>query len=404
MLPVSEASARIQRHLLTLPTETVALTDALGRVLRHSIRADRDFPPFDRVAMDGIAIQYAAFANGQRTFPVAGMQRAGQPTQTLTDPLTCIEAMTGAVLPGQTDTVIRYEDVTIDDGRATVKINDIQSGQSVHRQGTDQRAGNELLTPGTYLGPPEIAVAASVGAGQLAVSALPRIALISTGDELVGVADTPLPHQIRQSNTVMLQATLRAMGVPASLHHLPDDEPILNEQLAALLAANDVLILSGGVSAGKADFVPDTLVRLGVERVFHQVAQRPGKPIWFGVVKAADAPTPEKVVFALPGNPVSTALCVQRYVLPWLRASLGLPPEPPRYAQLTQAVTFKPPLTYFLTVRLENTPDGRLVAHPLPGSGSADFANLLAVNAFLELPGTEQDLFGAGDAFRVYGW
>lgn len=404
MLPVPEATALIQRHLLTLPAETVALADALGRVLRQSVQADRDFPPFDRVAMDGIAIRYAAFADGQRTFAIAGVQRAGQPTQTLTDPLACLEAMTGAVLPGQTDTVIRYEDVTIENGLATLKINDIHLGQSIHRQGTDQRAGNELLTPGTRLGPPEIAVAASVGQNALAVSALPRIALISTGDELVGVQDTPLPHQIRQSNTVMLQATLRAMGVPASLHHLPDDETILDEALSALLAANDVLILSGGVSAGKADFVPDTLVRLGVRRVFHQVAQRPGKPIWFGVTGPADAETPEKVVFALPGNPVSTALCVQRYVLPWLRASLGLPSEPPRFAQLAGAVTFKPKLTYFLTARLEHTPDGRLVAHPLPGSGSADFANLLAVNAFLELPGTERDVFGEGDAFRVYGW
>ena len=404
MIPVSEATALIQRHLLALPAETVALADALGRVLRQSIRADRDFPPFDRVAMDGIAIRYAAFAGGQRTFAIAGVQRAGQPTQTLTDPLACLEAMTGAVLPGHTDTVIRYEDVTIENGLATLKINDIHPGQSIHRQGTDQRAGNELLTPGTRLGPPEIAVAASVGQHTLAVSALPRIALISTGDELVGVQDTPLPHQIRQSNTVMLQATLREMGVPASLHHLPDDEHILSQSLSALLADNDVLILSGGVSAGKADFVPDTLVGLGVRRVFHQVAQRPGKPIWFGVTGPAGAENPEKVVFGLPGNPVSTALCVQRYVLPWLRASLGLPPEPPRFAQLAGAVTFTPKLTYFLTVRLEHTPDGRLVAHPLPGSGSADFANLLAVNAFLELPGTERDVFGAGDAFRAYGW
>ena len=404
MLSVSEASALIQRHVLTLPAETVPLSDALGRVLRQSIRADRDFPPFDRVAMDGIAIQYAAFATGQRTFAVAGIQRAGQPTQTLTDPLACIEAMTGAVLPGQTDAVIRYEDVRIENGTATLQINHVEPGQSIHRQGTDRYAGDELLTPGTRLGPPEIAVAASVGQYQLAVSALPRIALISTGDELVGVQDTPLPHQIRQSNTVMLQATLREMGVHASLHHLPDDETILNEALAALLSDNDVLILSGGVSAGKADFVPDTLVRLGVRRVFHQVAQRPGKPIWFGATGPTDAPTPEKVVFALPGNPVSTALCVQRYVLPWLRASLGLPSEPPQFAQLTEAVTFKPPLTYFLTVRLEHKPDGRLVAHPLPGSGSADFANLLAVNAFLELPGAEQDEFKVGEAFQVYGW
>lgn len=402
MLSVSDAFDRIQQHLLPLPTETVILPDATGRVLRQSIRADRDMPPFDRVAMDGIAIQQAAFAGGQRTFRIAGMQRAGQDRQAMTDPTACIEVMTGSMLPTNCDAVIRYEDVSIQDGQATITIDDVVPGLNVHHQATDRRAGDELRQVGHLLDPFAIAVAASAGCWNLAVAALPRVALISTGDELVGIQDTPGPQQIRQSNTWMIRAALQTMGVQAVVHYLPDDEAILTQQLATLLHDNDLLIVSGGVSAGKADFLPDTLTQLGVRRVFHQVAQRPGKPLWFGVM-GPDGGNPDKVVFALPGNPVSTALCTYRYVMPWLRASLGLPPEPPRFAVLAERVLFQPPLTYFISARLENTADGQLLAHPIPGSGSADFANMVTANVFLELPGTARNTFEAGEVFQVWG-
>jgi molybdopterin molybdotransferase len=299
------------------------------------------------------------------------------------------------MLPVGADTVIRYEDISLADGYATVQIDDMMSRQNVHHQATDRRKDDELLSPGMLLGPAEIAVAASVGQATLLVSALPRVALISTGDELVGVGDTPLPYQIRQSNTYLLQAALKSLGISASLHRIVDDEDLMIERLGTLLAENDLLLLSGGVSAGKADFVPVVLQRLGVEQRFHKIEQRPGKPLWFGT-------TPDgKTVFGLPGNPVSTVLCTYRYVMPYLRASLGLAPEPPIYAQLASAYTFRPTLTHFLSVRLTHEPDGRLVAHPLPGSGSADFANLLDANAFMELS-ADHSQFNAGDAFPVW--
>ncbi|SOD79878.1 molybdopterin molybdotransferase MoeA [Spirosoma fluviale] len=394
MISVADAFAITQQHLLTLPVETVPLPLANGRVLREAVRADRDFPPFDRVAMDGIAIRFADYSAGQRTFTVAGIQRAGQPQLTLTEANCCLEIMTGAMLSLGADTVVRYEDVTIADGQATITIDDVQPGQHVHPQATDRRAGDELLSVGMRLGPPELAVAASVGQITVRVTALPRVALISTGDELVDIADTPLPYQIRRSNTYMLRAALASLGIDASLHHIIDDETILADQIAGLLAANDVLILSGGVSAGKADFVPAVLAQLGVQKHFHKIEQRPGKPLWFGS-------TPTKTIFALPGNPVSTVLCAYRYVLPYLRTSLGLPAQATRYAQLAERVVFKPSITYFLPVRLTSEPDGRTLAHPLPGSGSADFANLLAADAFMELPADRSE-FGAGEAFQLW--
>ncbi len=415
MLSVTDAFSITQHHLLTLPAETVSLADAAGRVLRESVRADRDFPPFDRVAMDGIGIRFSDYEAGQRTFLITGQQFAGQPQCTLphltpTDVPACLEVMTGAMLPIGADTVIRYEDVTITDGQATITIDDVQLGQHIHHCATDRRTGDELLPIGTLLGPSAIAVAASVGRATLSVTTLPRVALISTGDELVDVADTPLPYQIRRSNTYMLRAALASLGITATLHHIIDDENVLQKELFNLLTNNDLLILSGGVSAGKADFVPDVLARLGVQKHFHKVEQRPGKPLWFGTASEPAGPVktnpglegPGRTVFALPGNPVSTVLCAYRYVIPYLRASLGLPPAPAQYAQLAAPFVFKPAITYFLPVQLISEPDGRTLAHPLPGSGSADFANLLTADGFMELP-VERTEFGSGEAFRVWG-
>ncbi|GAA4470166.1 molybdopterin molybdotransferase MoeA [Nibrella saemangeumensis] len=394
MLSVTEALSHILSHSHPLPAETVPLTRAVGRILREDIQADRDFPPFDRVTMDGIAIRYEAFASGQRTFPIAGTQFAGQPLFSLTSANECLEVMTGAVLPDGTDTVIRYEDLTTENGMATITIEEISVGQNVHRQATDRQAGEVLLTTGTRLRPTEIAVLASVGKPTVAVSARPRVALISTGDELVGVDEMPLPHQIRGSNTYMLQAALLTLGIETSLNHLPDDQEKMTRGLSSILAENDLLILSGGVSAGMADFVPAVMMALGVRERFHKIAQRPGKPLWFGTTDTG------KVVFGLPGNPVSTTMCLFRYLLPFLNASMKGQPESTRYATLAEQVLFKPALTYFLPVRLTSQPDGSQLAYPLPGSGSGDYANLIDANGFMELP-ADQSEFAAGEVYPV---
>ncbi len=396
MISVIDATAIIQAHLLRLPAETTPLDMATGRILREPVTADRDFPPFDRVTMDGIAFRYEAFAAGQRTFRIEGTQFAGQPQQTLQHPDACWEVMTGAMLPVGADTVIRYEDIKTAGGQATIQVDNLTAGQNIHRQGVDRRSGDGLIQVGQLMQPAHIAVAATVGKATVETTRLPRVALISTGDELVGVGETPLPHQIRQSNTWMIRAVLAGMGIQASLHHIHDDRQTLTDELGKLLAENDLLILSGGVSAGKADFVPDVLTALGVQRHFHQVAQRPGKPLWFGST-AGD----QQVVFALPGNPVSTTMCVYRYIVPHLRASVGLPAAPALTAALARDFTFKPPLTFFLPVSLAVAADGKLTAEPLPGSGSGDFANLMDAGAFLELPADRSD-FAQGEALPVW--
>lgn len=395
MLSVAEAYSIVLNHPLALPAEPVPLGQAAGRILREPLIADRDLPPFDRVSMDGVAIQHRAFANGQRRFRVAGIQFAGKPVQTLADEAACLEVMTGSMLPVGTDTVIRYEDLHVADGFAEIQIDDLQAGQNVHRRATDRRQHDELVPTGTRLGPAEMAVAASVGKATVLVSKRPRIALISTGDELVDVAETPEPYQIRRSNTYLLQTVLENAGAETVLLHLPDEADTMLTELQTLLTNFDALVLSGGVSAGKADFVPGVLQQLGVHQRFHQVAQRPGKPLWFGSSDQG------KVVFGLPGNPVSTFLCAYRYLLPWLQTSLGLPVVQRPVAQLSRALSFAPKLTYFVPVSLSVTPEGIWYAEPLPGSGSADYANLLRCDGFMELP-PDRNEFGQGEAFPVF--
>jgi molybdopterin molybdotransferase len=389
MISVAEARRLITAHRPHWPAEEVPLEAALGRRLAEDLLADRDFPPFDRVTMDGIALRSGPVREAYR---IASTQYAGEPPHTLPDPTAAIEVMTGAVLPLGTDAVVRYEDLTITAGTARLATVPVP-GQNIHRQGEDRRAGERLVRAGTRIRAAEVAVAAAVGKAVVRVEGRPRLAVISTGDELVPIDATPLPHQIRRSNAATLVADLRARGYRADSFHLPDDPAALRTELHALLGAYEVLLLSGGVSAGKKDFLPQILAELGVERHFHQVAQRPGKPLWFGT-QAAGA-----VVFALPGNPVSTFLCYLTYVVPFLS---GDPAHSAR-AVLAEPLTFRPDLTYFVPVAVETAPDGRRLARPLQGSGSGDFANLLDCTGFLELP-AEQTEFAPGEAFGYWGF
>ncbi|MBO0929463.1 molybdopterin molybdotransferase MoeA [Fibrella aquatilis] len=397
MLAAADADIILARYPLTLTTETVPFDKALGRILAETIVADRDFPPFDRVAMDGIAINYDALADGKTAFTILGTQRAGEPAQPLPDPVACLEVMTGAILPPGADTVIRYEDLSIVDGTATLTAHDeVQRGLNVHPQGTDRRPLDVLLSAGVQLRPVDLAVVASVGQTSVSVRRRPRVAVISTGDELVDIHQTPLPHQIRQSNAYLLQAALRDLGIDAGVYLFVDDITTITTGISTLLSTHDVLISTGGVSAGKADFVPDILSGLGIHRHFHKIEQRPGRPMWFG-----SSAGNERVVFALPGNPVSTTMCFYRYVRPYLQRAMGGPADPPLFVQLAGPVTFKPELTYFIPARIEDSPNGQLLAYPLPGSGSADFTNLTAADAFVELP-PHESLFPTGTVAQAW--
>lgn len=406
MLTPAEADALIRQHVMCLPIESLPLVQCAGSVLRENIYAERDQPPFDRVAMDGIALQSAEMRPDRR-LRLQAMQAAGDPPLTLAAPAlwqgqllpNCIEIMTGASLPAGCDTVVPVEQLQLGDGVAVIDAQaKVGAGANIHRRGSDSRQGDLLLEAGLQLEAPEIAIAASAGMARIRVSAQPRIIVISTGNELVEPGDPVAPHQVRRSNAYGISASLRRHGYQrVTDDHLQDDADQLRERLRLHLDTHDVLILSGGVSMGKLDLVPQVLTELGVERVFHKIAQRPGKPMWFGLAPSGTA------VFALPGNPVSTLVCLARYVLPALHAAMGGRAARSERIALAAPVEVKPALACFMPVRVESDDWGRPWAEPRPTHGSGDFVSLAGTDGFVELP-PGPNTYAKGFVATVYRW
>jgi molybdopterin molybdotransferase len=389
MVSVQEATSIILSNLFQPKTSKVSLNECLGKILAEPIVADRDFPPFDRATMDGIALAFDSYQKGVANFRIESVQAAGEHRKKLKSDVACIEIMTGAMLPEGTDTIVPYEQIEIKNDHATINSKQVAKGQNIHLQGSDAKKDHLLLETGTVISPAEVALLASIGKTSVSVVSAPKIVIISTGNELVDIEQTPAPHQIRKSNSYALQATLAELGIDSALLHLADDQDQIKTEIKQALLDFDVLLLSGGVSKGKFDFVPSALESLGVHKLFHQVSQKPGKPMWVGKVG-------NKFVFALPGNPVSTFLCFHRYVKPWLLLSMGTQPNTSK-AILSKDFSFKGDLTYFLQVKLANV-DGRLMANPIVGGGSGDFVNLRDVDGFLELPSNKSE-FSSGETF-----
>jgi molybdopterin molybdotransferase len=396
MISVEEAVKLIKTHAPKFSKTSLPIEEAFGKTLAQDIHSERDQPPFNRMAMDGVAIDFNEYRHGRREFKIQGMQRAGEPQLTLTDKTQCIEAMTGGVLPQNATAVIRYEDTNIENGICTIKDDlTFNMMNNVHEKGSDHLQGNLLLSKGTVIYGPQIGIIASNGYKELAVYQEPRIAVISTGDELVDLNETPADHQIRRSNSYALKAELNTQGYNYVTHfHLPDDHGELFEKLSKILETHDVLVLSGGVSMGKFDFLPQVFTDLNVQKIFHKVSQRPGKPLWFGA-------TDSKAVFALPGNPVSAITCLRRYVIPSLKEAQHTDYST-EYATLSENYEFKKDLTYFLPVKLFYK-DGVLMAKPIKTNGSGDYGSLAYSNGFIELP-KDQSVFKAGSSFKLFQW
>lgn len=394
MITVAEADQFISAYLFKTVSENAPLSDALGRILDEDILADRDFPPFDRVTMDGIAICHDTFSKGVREFPIEGIVPAGSPFVNLKSASSCLEVMTGAILPGNTDMVIPYELIEIKDGIAEIEASaQFKKGASIHPKGRDCSKNTLLIPKGKKISPVEISILATVGKAEVKVKQLPKIAVIATGDELVAVDKKPLLHQIRSSNVHMLQAALKEMGLQSQIFHLKDNKEVLTEKIRKILNTFDILILSGGVSKGKFDFVPIVLDELAVKKIFHKIRQKPGKPFWFGNKE-------NTFVFALPGNPISSFMCLNRYFKNWYLKSMNLEKRT-YFARLKSDFSFKKELTYFLQVSAALNENGQLEVTPNQGNGSGDLANLIHSDGFLELPMNQND-FKKGEIFEYH--
>jgi molybdopterin molybdotransferase len=309
MISPLEAIELLKNITIPFRTEKMPLAKTLGMNIAEKIVADRDFPPFDRVMMDGIAVKDISAP----TWKIEGILFAGEPAKAIKKMDGALEIMTGATAPRGTEAIIKIEDLKIEKKIASyIGKTPLEKGQFIHLQGADAEAGSILVKKRTKIGPVEIAIAATVGKAHIEVESKPHVHIFSTGDEIVGLHETPADHQIRSSNVMMLKSVLLSKGFKANSSHLADSTEKIKSSIDKALESNDIILLSGGVSAGKKDLVPSVLAEAGFETVFHKISQKPGKPLL--VATRHDG----KVVFAFPGNPISTLTCFWVYFLPWV--------------------------------------------------------------------------------------
>lgn len=392
MISVNDALKKVLDTCRSFGIEEVGILEANGRILASGVVADRDFPAFDRVTMDGIAVNSLVFRQGVRSFYIGAVQAAGTPQKTLGQENHCIEVMTGAMLPLHADAVIPYEDLVIENGNARVKTDSVKTRQNVHLQGSDCCRGDILIAEGAEITPTVSAILASVGLQRVGVKRLPKIAVCSTGDELVEIDQTPASHQIRQSNVYMLLSALLKEGIRGDKYYLPDSPQQMLAIMESLIRQYDAILLSGAVSKGKYDFLPGVLQHLGVTPIVHGVAQKPGKPFLFGQCQK------QTVLFGFPGNPVSTWVCYQIYFRAWLSQCMGQS-QRMRKVILGSEVTFKSPLTRHLLVRLKNV-RGMATAIPVDTSTSGDMVSLIQGEALISLP-PSKERFQKGEEYQA---
>lgn len=395
LIQPAEAQTHIRAHLTSFPPVDCPIDQCAGRVLREDVIADRPLPPFDRAMMDGYALRVDAIAHVD-LFKITDEAPAGAPAKALAPEIgSCIEIMTGAVLPTGADCVVPYEE-TEPAGKNRIRLirpMEVAAGAAIHRAGSDHSTGEALIRAGRVIGSREVAIAATCGYAMLRVSRRPRITIVSTGDELVPVSESPQPHQIRRSNDLMLETALLRAGYPAGQRrHLPDEPENATAALTTLLAENDIVLVSGGISMGKKDFIPAALDANGLVCHFHGVAQKPGKPMGFWS-------RPDAAVFALPGNPLSTLACLHHYILPALRHASGGAGHLPQRVTLAAPAKGHPNRTVFSPVSLDA--DHRATPRAVQNSG--DLVSILESDGYVELPPSE-GAHPADSAFAFHPW
>jgi molybdopterin molybdotransferase len=395
MIPVKEAFEHVLAAAPRLAAEAVSLDRAIGRVLRESIEAPHDFPPFERVMMDGFAVRAADLA-ATDTLPMIGETAAGAAERAELAPGSCVQVMTGGPLPRGADAVVPVEETSRDGDRITFG-RAVREGQHFAARGEEARAGETLLAAGVTLGVVGIANVGNSGRATVQVSRLPSLAVVSTGDELVAVDAEPGPHQIRDTNSWSLAAQAHAEGLTDVVRfHARDDSDQLRQVLGEALQ-RDIVVISGGVSMGKYDLVPGILAELGVEQVFHKVFQKPGKPLWFGT-------RGQTLVFGAPGNPLSTSMTFQLYVRLAIAKMVGRPTDDPHLrGVLTRDLSVRAKRDLFVFARAEATADG-VEVRALTGRGSADVFAPAQANALLSFPAGSHSLAAGQEVvFRLLG-
>ena len=399
MITVQQAEKLIGMECLNESIREIPLNKSSGEILAEDILAQRNQPPFNRVAMDGIAVSFKSWEKDHLTsFPIQDIQAAGRPSLQLTESYHCIETMTGATLPQGCDCVIPYEQLSINQGKAYLEPNlKLTPWQNIHKEGSDYGEGDLLISKGKKINAPIIGILASEGKVTVKIKTTPSIALVSTGDELVPIQENPESHQIRLSNPYALKAEIKkAIQREADIFHLKDDPEDIFNSLKKINEKYDIVIITGGVSRGKYDYIPSILTDLNFKQIFHKVKQRPGKPFWFG--KKANGP----LVFGLPGNPVSCLTCLRKYIIPFLNQSNDQK-DTPQKVVLNEDFSFSKDLTLFMPVTLLYEDNGIVKASLKRTNGSGDYFTLAKSDGFIQLP-QEKSQFAQGECYPFYPW
>jgi len=383
MISVADAINIILDQTSSLHAESVALSDAMGRILAEDIIADTDLPPFDRAQMDGYAVRAADVEHTPAHLRIVGESAAGAGWHHEMKAGEAVRIMTGAPVPHGADSVQQVELTREVNGDGTVEIlESVQPGRSIVRQAAEIKSGETVLRAAEDIDAQMIATLASFGYAQVKVGSEPRVAVMATGSELVDVAHKPARDQIRDSNNYTIEAYAKLAG--ARVERLPlagDDRQLLKVQMAAALERCDVLVTSGGVSMGVYDFTKTAFRELGAEIFFERVALKPGKPTVFARIG-------EKLIFGLPGNPVSVSVTFNLFVRPALRAMQGAKNKtlPEVTAVLARNVKAAPDRDSYLPAVLRSDEDGRLLAEPLKWGGSSDFVSFARADGLLMVP------------------
>jgi molybdenum cofactor synthesis domain-containing protein len=383
MIPVADAIQIVLQQTSLLGTESVPIGEVLGRILGEDVVADSDLPPFDRAQMDGYAVRAADVATTPARLRIVGESAAGAGWHHEMKAGEAVRIMTGAPVPQGADSVQQVELTRELNGAGTVEIlESVQIGRSIVRQAAEIRSGETVLRAGEEINAQAIATLASFGYARVKVGRQPRVAVMATGSELVSVDRTPARDQIRDSNNHTIEAYAKLAS--ATVERVPlagDDTELLKKQMAAALEHCDMLITSGGVSMGVYDFTKTAFRELGAKIFFERVALKPGKPTVFGRIG-------DKLIFGLPGNPVSVAVTFNLFARAALRAMQGATKQglPEVTAVLARNVKAAPDRDSYLPAVLQTDEDGRLLAEPLKWGGSSDFVSFARANGLIIVP------------------
>lgn len=362
MISFETAQQQVFQAACTLEKEMIPLVEATGRVLAGIVSADRDYPPFNRATMDGYAMNYADIVSGIRKFIIIETIFAGQEAGKQANSGECYKIMTGAAVPSSASIVIRKEDVVQANDEITVGNINLHVMMNIARKGEDIIAGSTVFSGGTYCDAATVAMLAAIGRHQVEVYKHPTVAIITTGNEIVEPSSAVMNKQIRNSNKYLLLSLFRKHGIePAMVLHAIDDPSALKESFESAWNV-DILVTCGGVSAGDADHIPMVLQQMGAENIFHKVAIKPGKPLWFGKRPGG------KVIFALPGNPFSCLVNFTLFIEPYLKKCAGMISRSPFNYEFGSTRSKRTLLDEFFPVTIDPL-TGKLMTQDFNGSG-----------------------------------